>query len=56
MIAIMKEYNVKHHYTTKHSSQFNEVLRHARVDKIEHLKTSIKNNKVFLPAINKIQN
>ena len=34
----MKEYNVKRHYTTRHSSQFDEILGQARVDKIEHLK------------------
>ena len=33
-IALMKEYSVKRHYTTKHSSQFDEILRQARVDKI----------------------
>ena len=38
----MKEYNVKHHYTTKHSTQFDEILGQARVEKIEHLKKSIK--------------
>ena len=37
----MKEYNVKRHYTTKHTSQFDEILGKARVDKIEHLKKSI---------------
>ena len=34
-------YNVKRHYTTKHSSQFDEIVGEARVDKIEHLKKSI---------------
>ena len=28
-IAFMKEYNVKYHYTTKHSSQFDEILGQA---------------------------
>ena len=37
-IAVMKEYNVKRHYTTKHSSQFDKIVGQARVDKIEHLK------------------
>ena len=41
MIAVMKEYNVKYHYATNHSSQFYEFLGQTRVDKIEHLKTSI---------------
>ena len=36
----MKEYNVKRHYTTKHSSQFGKIVGQARVDKIEHLKKS----------------
>ena len=39
-IAVMKEYNVKCHYTTKHSSQFDKIVGQARVDKIEHLKKS----------------
>ena len=25
-IAGMKEYNIKHHYTTKHSSQFDKIV------------------------------
>ena len=41
-IAVMKEYNIKRHYTTKHSSQFDKIVGQARVDKIEHLKKSIK--------------
>ena len=40
-IAVMKEYNVKRHYTTKHSSQFDKIVGQARVDKIEHLKKII---------------
>ena len=55
-IAVMKKYNVKRHYTTKHSSQFEEILGQAQVDKIEHLKKSIKNSKVFLPVTRKTQN
>ena len=39
-IAVMKEYNAKHHYTTKHSSQFDKIVGQARVDKIKHLKKS----------------
>ena len=35
-IAVMKKYNVKRHYTTKHSSQFDEILGQARVGKTEH--------------------
>ena len=45
--------NVKCNFTTKHSSQFNEILCQARVDKIEHLKKSIKNSKVFLTSYRK---
>lgn len=33
-IAVMKEYNVKRHYTTKHSSQFDEIVGQATVNKI----------------------
>ena len=40
--ADIKEYNVKRHYTSKHSSLFEEILGQARVDKIKHLKKSIK--------------
>ena len=39
-IAVVKEYNAKRHYTTKHSSQFDKIVGQARVDKIEHLKKS----------------
>ena len=42
MIAFMKEYDAKRHYTTKHSSQFDEILGQTQVDKIEHLIKSIK--------------
>ena len=33
----MKEYNHNRYHTTKHSTQFDEILGQARVDKIEHL-------------------
>ena len=47
-IAVIKEYNVKGHYTSKHSSQFDKIAGQARVDKIEHLKKSIgKQQSVF---------
>ena len=55
-IALMKEYDVKRHYTSKHSSQFDEILGQAWVDKIEHLKNVIKNSNVFLPVACRIQN
>ena len=55
-IAVMKEYNVKRHYTTEHSSQFDEILGQARVDKIEHLKKFIKNSKVSFPVARMIRN
>ena len=48
VITAMKENNVKRHYTTKHSSQFDEILGQTQVKKIEHLKKSI--SKVFLPV------
>ena len=41
-IAAMQEYDIKCHHTTKHSSQFDKIVRQARVDKIDHLKRSIK--------------
>ena len=40
----MKGYNIKCHNTTKYSCQFDKIVGQARVDKIEHLKKSIKNN------------
>ena len=52
----MKEYNVKRHYTAKHSSQFDEILCHARVDKIEHLIKYIDKQQGFLPVTTKILN
>ena len=55
-IAVMKEYNAKRRYTTRHPSQFDEIFGQARVDKIGHLKKSIENSKVFLPVTRKIQN
>ena len=30
-IAVIKEYNVKRHFTTTHSAQFDEILGQARV-------------------------
>ena len=36
--AVMIEYNIKRHCTTKHSFQFDEILGQTQVDKIEHLK------------------
>ena len=48
----MKEYNIKHHYTTKHSSQFDKIVGQGQVDKIEHLK---KQNGV-LSLTRKVQN
>ena len=46
-IAIIKEYDVKRHYTSKHSSQFDKIVGQARVDKIEHLKKSIEKQQSF---------
>ena len=34
VIAVMKEHNAKCHSVTNHSSQFDEILGQARVDKI----------------------
>jgi len=55
-IAVIKEYNVKRNYSRKHSSQFDKIVGHARVDKIEHFKNPLKNNKVFLPLTRRTQN
>lgn len=52
-IAVMKEYNVKRHYTTKHSTQFDEVVGQARLDTIEHLKNSIEKQQCVLPTYKK---
>ena len=45
-IAVIKEYNVKRYYTSKHSFQFDEIFGQSRVDKIEHLKTSIEKQQI----------
>jgi len=37
-IAVIKEYDVKRHYSSTHSFQFDKIVGQARVDKIEHLK------------------
>ncbi len=39
-IAVMKEYNTKHHYTAKHSSQFDKIVGQTQVDKFfyQHLR------------------
>ena len=41
-IAVIKEYNINRHYTTKHSFQFNKIVGQARIDKIEQMKNSFK--------------
>ena len=46
-IANMKEYNVKRHYATKHSSNFDEIIGQTRVDKIKHFKNPLKTQGVF---------
>ena len=46
-IAVMKEYNIKCHYATKHSSQFDRNVNLEWVDKIEHLKKSFEKQVVF---------
>ena len=56
MIAVLEEYNVKCHYTTKHCSLFDEILGLVRVDKMEYIKNPLRNNKTFLPNTRKIQN
>ena len=48
-IAVITEYNVKRHYSTKHSSQFDKIVGQARVDKIKHLKKSIEKQPSVLP-------
>ncbi|CAM1308827.1 Uncharacterised protein r2_g1895 [Pycnogonum litorale] len=41
-IAVMKEYNIKRHYTTKHSTIYDTLVGQARVDKLEQMTKSIK--------------
>ena len=36
-IAVMKEYNIKRHYTTKHSTIYDAVEGQDRVDKLEEM-------------------
>ena len=55
--AIMKSHNtIKCHYSTKHASQFGKIVSQARVDKIEHLKKSIKKQQGVFTSSRKIQN
>ena len=41
-IAVMKEYNIKRHYTTKHSQTYGTLVGQARVDKLEQMNKTIK--------------
>jgi len=41
-IAVIKEYNIKRHYTSKHSTTYDALIGQARVDKLEQMAKSIK--------------
>ena len=41
-IAVIKEYNINRHCTTKHFFQFDKIVGQARIDKIEQMKNSFK--------------
>ena len=45
--AVMKEYKVKCQYTTKHFSKLDEIVSHARVEKIQHLKNPSRTARCF---------
>ena len=47
-IAVMKEYNIKRHYCTKHSASYDSIVGQSRVDKMQQLKKSLsKQQEVF---------
>ena len=41
-IAVMKEYNIKRHYTTKHSTIYDAVEGQDRVNKLEEMTKALK--------------
>jgi len=41
-VAVMKEYNIKRHYTTKHSTIYDAVEGQDRVNKLEEMTKSLK--------------
>ena len=47
MIAVTKEYDVKRHFATMHSTQYDEILGQAQMYKILHFFKSIKNSSLF---------
>ena len=47
-IAVMKEYNIKRHYCTKHFASYDSIVGQSRVDKMQQLKKSLsKQQEVF---------
>ena len=47
-IAVMKEYDIKRHYCTKHSVSYDSIVGQSRVDKMQQLKKSLsKQQEVF---------
>ena len=47
-IAVMKEYNIKRHYCTKHSARYDSIAGQSRVDNMQQLKKSLsKQQEVF---------
>ena len=46
-IALMKEYNMKRYYCTKHASKFDSIDGQLHFDKIGQLKKSLSMQKVF---------
>ena len=40
-VAVMKEYNIKRHYETKHSSTYNSLQGHFRNDKVDQMKQKL---------------
>uniref|UniRef100_A0A8D8SLA8 General transcription factor II-I repeat domain-containing protein 2 n=1 Tax=Cacopsylla melanoneura TaxID=428564 RepID=A0A8D8SLA8_9HEMI len=47
-VAVMKAYNLKRHYDSKHSSKFDIIKGQFRVDKIETLKKNIQSQQLNL--------
>ena len=52
-IAVLKEYNIKRHYSTKHADKFDAYTGQARIDKVNLLKRNIVGQQSFFQALNK---
>ena len=55
-IAVIKEYNINRHCTTKHSFQFDKIIGQARINKIEQMKNCFKKQQSVFTTYKKTQN